>query len=87
MGSLVLKKYKIILFHFTNKLEYYPSIAWTLDRVVNERLCILAYSFKENELGMGISISKGPKQEEMMFCQRGFVAEKLRGFVEEKVAA
>ena len=85
MGSLVLKKYKIILFHFTKKVGVLSFNS--MDRVVNERLCILAYSFKEHELGMGISISKGPKQEEMMFCQRGFVAEKLRGFVEEKVAA
>ena len=57
MGSLVLKKYKIILFHFTKELEYYPSIAWTLDRVVNERLCIL-----RNELEMGIPTQNGPNK-------------------------
>ena len=46
----------------------------SMDRVVNERLCILAYSFKGNELGMGISTSKGPKQRCVRIC---FVREAL----------
>ena len=41
----------------------------SMDRVVNERLCILAYSFKGNELGMGIST-----QTKMRCC---FVREAL----------
>ena len=73
-----MKKYKIILFHFTKTWSLILGGFNSMDRVVNERLCIL-----RNELEMGIPTQNGPNKGlwDVVFFQRlcGREAQRLCG--------